>query len=165
MSTVIEPTVYETPQALIRAVADVFRDRPQAWQQQEWGSRNSCGTTGCIAGWAVVLTHGAEIPFVSSDSERMVEVWRADRSGPCPTVASSGWCTCEPRCVHIEEYAATLLDLGEDDAEYLFHGEWTPDGAEYDDDGNVVWDGEHPVVVALERLAAGETPRDVGHLF
>lgn len=46
---------------LFRQVLDLIRQDPSLWDQGTFQSRNfqsSCGTTGCIAGWAVAVTYG-----------------------------------------------------------------------------------------------------------
>ncbi len=47
---------------LLRKVLEFITEHPDEWEQAEWLSRSTCGTAGCVAGWAVVMD-GQEIEW------------------------------------------------------------------------------------------------------
>lgn len=46
---------------LFRKIDEVIQNAPEKHYQGAWESANKCGTTRCIAGWAVALTTGAPL--------------------------------------------------------------------------------------------------------
>jgi hypothetical protein len=46
---------------LFRKIDEVIQNTPEQHYQGTWESTNECGTTRCIAGWAVHLTTGAPV--------------------------------------------------------------------------------------------------------
>lgn len=46
---------------LFRKIDEVIQNAPEMHYQGTWESANECGTTRCIAGWAVALTTGAPL--------------------------------------------------------------------------------------------------------
>lgn len=56
---------------LMLEVKNIIESNPDAHDQRTWGMQASCGTTHCIAGWAVHLAGGE---FVWVDSERGTKV-------------------------------------------------------------------------------------------
>jgi hypothetical protein len=68
---------------LARAVLDHLDAHPEAHNQYRWGFRGECGTTACIAGWALILSGyepgryenlawDGSIPFIAPDGTRLI---------------------------------------------------------------------------------------------
>lgn len=56
---------------LFRQVLELIKQDRSLWNQETFQSRNytsSCGTTCCVAGWAVTLTHGKFVPTEDPDA-------------------------------------------------------------------------------------------------
>lgn len=65
-----------TPNAeLAYAVLDQIDAHPETWVQTTWIKKTECGTAGCFAGWAVLLS-GIQPAYLTnlSDSTSYVEV-------------------------------------------------------------------------------------------
>lgn len=43
-----------------------IEDHPEQWDQRAWGYRNDCGTSGCLAGWVIMLDDPEQQPPVYS---------------------------------------------------------------------------------------------------
>lgn len=115
-SPVTEPSVEIDPNLrgsdLLAAIVRFIRTNPDLWDQSQWSSleeslyrpaiRPNCGTSFCVAGWAAQATGGwwaSESTLIAEDEEPLV--------GPCVT--------------HVEDRARRLLQLTEEQAEWLFH--------------------------------------------
>lgn len=99
------------------AIADLIEDNPERWDQDfwitdGWGSQNSvvyngeeyiCGTTQCVAGWAVVLQHGG---------------YTGDQNGY--SIMSDGHTVYNVSDNWVIE-GANILGLSREDAYMLFH--------------------------------------------
>lgn len=91
----------ERNNALLRKVGDVIAAEPHRYDQAEWfNDENECGTTACVAGWAVLL-HDGDVP---RDPHGYVHEHR------------------------IDELAQDYLGLDDYTAEELFGGLWHPAG-------------------------------------
>lgn len=82
---------------LLRKVMDHITAHPEEHDQTTWGQRRHCGTTFCVAGWAVQFA-GHEIVWPSDDEAEFVEDGQA-----------------------IADVAETALGLTPWQAEQLFH--------------------------------------------
>lgn len=116
---------------LAEKVRDQIVDHPETHNQERWMHRieqdsgSYCQTTGCAAGWAVVLGDPSAKPvFRGLDSSSVV----------LPDGTGRGY----------SEYAAELLGIDDDLAEYLFNVHRTVD--EVLDVLNVIIDGGEPTV-------------------
>lgn len=114
--------------------------KPEGWNQGQWGRIKGhaarelfcrptpptrqelikhCGTTGCIAGWSVLLLGDPKkIQFekrITSDSDDYELALVSDS---------------------VEVYAAQLLEISEEQADFLFQGEWQPPGYDPECDDN-----------------------------
>ncbi len=58
-ATGFDPYPTEINEPLIRDVLAYIEMHPEQWNQNSWWLRGMCGTTGCFAGWTVVLGHPA----------------------------------------------------------------------------------------------------------
>lgn len=97
---------------LAYCVLDHIAAHPEQWRQREWISRpkgNECGTAGCMAGWACLL---------SGDQPH----WGWKRLTSHKVVDSS-----DHDVHYVMERAQFLLGIGEDDAYELFHEDNTYD--------------------------------------
>lgn len=111
--------------ALLRQVADLV-DVEGAWDQREWGFRaydlaaHRCGTSGCSAGWAMVVVYGDRVFHGSTGP--MEQRFYVDGRGP---VGLSE----RPRLDEwegIQSHAARLLGLTDDEWPVLFATGWLP---------------------------------------
>lgn len=83
---------------LIRQIVEYIENNPEEWHQRSYGTRTSCGTAHCIAGWALVFS---EVPVRwSATSKPGVEHMISRES--------------------IEHKATELLGLTEDQANEIF---------------------------------------------
>lgn len=97
----------ERNEELLRAVADYIEEDPKRHTQSCWVNENwDCGTTGCIAGNALLL------------------------SGYKYTARTNNWLTPNGVFADVDdntfEYAKRELGLTEVDAQVLFGGHWKP---------------------------------------
>lgn len=53
--------------ALLQRTLETIEANLDRWDQRAWVSQNQCGTTYCLAGWAVVLVHGHEFTAAYDD--------------------------------------------------------------------------------------------------
>lgn len=92
---------------LMLAIRQQITAHPESHEQRFWAQRTECGTTYCIAGWAVTLTGKAM-------------EWRS-RPGPSAEIEGA-WRVSD---LHggrgISAVAADLLGLTGEEAESLFH--------------------------------------------
>lgn len=105
---------------LFFAIAEQIERQPASYYQGTWGRRSACGTTACIAGWAVQLAAevqpncGYEPRWVKSTDgggrDDLVVLRRGTRPGP--------W------AVTVSEAARDLLDITYEEACHLFAGDW-----------------------------------------
>jgi len=65
---------------LMIEIRNQITNHPETHNQKSWGSRTDCGTTHCIAGWAIVLS-GVELHW--QDCGDAVEV-DCTAGGRCP---------------------------------------------------------------------------------
>lgn len=81
---------------LFRLIRDQIEREPDSHSQREWESH--CGTTRCVAGWAIHLTY-PDLPVVQTASRKYprISTWRA-----------------------VSELARQLLQLRQDEADYMF---------------------------------------------
>jgi len=64
-----EPSITHDPTAdLLRAVADQIEAHPETWDQNHFEARSECGTTYCVAGWALRLSH-QQIPATGASRD------------------------------------------------------------------------------------------------
>ena len=92
---------------LFRKVADAIEREPESYDQGWFFRDLGCGTTACIAGWAVAL------------AKHQGNLSAACRSYPD---AVNEWMLLEPESIP----ATALLGLTTDDASYLFGQGWRP---------------------------------------
>lgn len=83
----------------LRKQLEWAESHPDDWDQDKYVQRTSCGTTYCIAG-KTVADHGWEFLWQAADSP--------------------SYCTKNGQGLSIEEAAAGILGLGEDEADLLF---------------------------------------------
>jgi hypothetical protein len=114
-----------TGPALFRRVADAIEAQPDAYDQTSWmihedatvdvGSlehavsdlfQHKCGTTACLAGWAIAVNYG----------EKDNPITEATKDQP-------DWAGVDS---FIEKTARELYEIDRDQAEMLFSGGWTP---------------------------------------
>lgn len=86
---------------LLLEIREQITSHPETHDQNQWGRRTACGTTHCIAGWAIVLS-GATFDWTSV----------YNTAGTSVTVNDGAY--------RIEEYAACEMGLSEDEADDLF---------------------------------------------
>lgn len=95
---------------LAEKVLKQVTEHPETHNQHEWGYRNSCGTSACLAGWAVYIAH----------PDAVVQ-WRTN---PYDTSTDQVACSVVPlgggQRFDIATLAAEALGLDEDDADELF---------------------------------------------
>jgi len=119
---------------LMREVASYIEKHPSNYDQNMWIENNEdCGTTACIAGWAMILSGkyvvGPAAIFPGSNRADFYDAVDGD------VLVNS-----------FEDTGAEVLDIPIEDARILFDGTWVPA------DGMTVSE-------ALEKYAAG-TPID-----
>lgn len=68
--------------ALLNRVADYIEAHPEQYDQDAWMLYDTCGTRGCIAGWAITLAD-------DKDRERL-PIWIADKGCTYPMPADKG---------------------------------------------------------------------------
>lgn len=96
---------------LFNQIADLIEGSPDLYDQNDWTNQTEgCGTTHCIAGWALTLTNN------NHNAESMAD-WPAYYETPL-----------EERPVHgaIGVAAAQALGLDPREADNLFHTDWKP---------------------------------------
>lgn len=81
-------------EALLREILTFIELHPERWDQGSWWDTGACGTTGCLAGWTVVLAD----PLFGPD-----QAWAFD-----------------PLSCDIDFRARNLLGLSEEQAHELF---------------------------------------------
>lgn len=87
---------------LMIEVKNYLEEHPEEHDQDSWGRRTACGTTGCIAGTAAIL-NGADIFWRDADGLGNAEaMYRCDSWTPF-------------------EYAVRALGLNNYEANWLFH--------------------------------------------
>lgn len=67
-------TRVKSPIAILKAVAKEIIKEPLRYDQSDWGrvyagrdeERPPCGTTGCVAGWVMVLTRPAQVTRINA---------------------------------------------------------------------------------------------------
>lgn len=98
---------------LLNRVIEFVTEHPENWAQETWGVHRGdhapateqwCGTTACIAGWTVLLTEPDEAP------------WGPGYGGTMQELDSD-----------VQEIATRLLELNEDQRNFLFHEDRTLD--------------------------------------
>lgn len=70
---------------LLRKVMEHITEHPQEYHQRFWGLRTDCGTTHCIAGWALVFS-GRELVWDTGDLPGML--FAAARDGLTANIAA-----------------------------------------------------------------------------
>jgi hypothetical protein len=91
---------------LARKVLDAIDEHQEQWWQKVWAVRTECRTTYCVAGWTVLLA-GYEMVWERDDADGV------DRAAFCRRPDHA-----ERRS--IEDVAAKLLDLDDDQKDELF---------------------------------------------
>lgn len=65
---------------LLRQTVKYIENNPEGWNQAQFESHETCGTTRCLAGWAIALHHGEftdiykTIPFDYNASQYAAEL-------------------------------------------------------------------------------------------
>lgn len=96
------PTIQKQPltgEALARKSLEKIKADPAAWDQKVWLQDDECGTVGCIAGWATVLSGDVSQLVLGERKPRNHHLW--DRSSTYQS-------------------ARRLLELSEEQAARLF---------------------------------------------
>lgn len=119
---------------LLRKVMEHITTHPEEYDQREYAVRSDCGTSHCIAGWALALS-GREFTY------RRLQSW--DHR----TAADFGWAAQVGILGDCSEHdeAAKALGLEDDDAAEMFHEDQTLSG---------VWE-------CVERVTDGEIARPI----
>lgn len=97
--------------ALAYRVLDQIDAQPETWVQATWIKKTECGTAGCFAGWAVLLS-GLQPAYLDNVSD------------------STSYAMVGEESVRIERVAEDLLgaryvDEGDEDEQDLFNGDNT----------------------------------------
>lgn len=97
----------ERNEDLFRQIADLIEDEPERYDQTVYHLLTDCGTTGCIAGHAI-----------------MINGWQFEESGCVYAPGTNRNSDCS--CGNLNIYAAELLGLTSDEADVLFSPGWAP---------------------------------------
>jgi hypothetical protein len=90
---------------LFREIISTIEVDPDSWSQDDYIKESGCGTTYCIAGWALVLS-GQKGLFTNNRQEAhdaarrllRLDEHQADDIFLFTSVDSDGLCDCEPGC-------------------------------------------------------------------
>jgi hypothetical protein len=124
--------VVDDPSERLRAVADLFEAHPKVWDQSYWSEvavsdesdfgglmrtveGHSCGTAGCIAGWAVASLaedQAAEYLFHLDFDEPWMQAG-AEALGLSAPLANTIFCESFPDYVESENFSITFDSRGE----------------------------------------------------
>ncbi len=100
---------------LFRRVHEVISVHPERLDMGSWEGYTPCGTTRCVAGWAVYLTIGTELfDAEGRDHVRMEEL---SLELGVPLLGQEG----DIARVHLGRVGAKLLGLSPEEATALFH--------------------------------------------
>lgn len=109
----------------LRALRSTVLKNQEKWEQQNWAKKTACGTTMCLAGWAVTLA-GREFSWSNGNQtvQELLNTWGYLLSSTLtPTQESKKY---EGGDDFVSEVAQEWLGLTEDEADNLFYA-WDKD--------------------------------------